>query len=110
EKATSNICTAQALLANMASFYAVWHGPQGLLRIALRVNAMARLLARLVAPELLPVHSQWFDTLVFDLGDALVDVNTRAAQARINLRQFPGAPLVGIALDETVRASDVADL
>src|SRR5690606_7226871 len=49
EKATSNICTAQALLANMAGFYAVWHGPQGLRRIALRVNAMGRLLERLLA-------------------------------------------------------------
>ena len=44
DKATSNICTAQALLANMAAFYAVYHGPQGLLRIALRTHAMARLL------------------------------------------------------------------
>jgi len=110
EKATSNICTAQALLANMASFYAVWHGPQGLRRIALRVNAMARLLARLVAPELLPVHAHWFDTLVFDAGDSLADIDARAAQARINLRRFARSSLVGVALDETVRAADVADL
>jgi glycine dehydrogenase len=51
DKATSNICTAQALLANMAAFYAVYHGPQGLLRIALRVNAMTRLLCALIAPS-----------------------------------------------------------
>ena len=51
DKATSNICTAQALLANMAGFYAVYHGPTGLKRIALRANYMARALACLVKPE-----------------------------------------------------------
>ncbi len=114
DKATSNICTAQALLATMASFYAVWHGPQGLLRMALRVNAMARLLARLAAPTLQPVHEQWFDTLAFDPGDALGEIRTRAQSLRINLREIQATNAARarlcVALDETVRPVDVADL
>ncbi|MFM8548471.1 MAG: glycine dehydrogenase, partial [Betaproteobacteria bacterium] len=89
DKATSNVCTAQALLANMASFYAVWHGPAGLLRIALRVNAMSRLLAALVAPAgLKPAHAAWFDTLVFDLGAQLPLALERAARLAISLRNL----------------------
>ena len=119
DKATSNICTAQALLANMAGFYAVWHGPRGLLRIALRVNAMARLLVALLAdarggPSVGPVHAHWFDTLAFEVGASLADVRERAAAVRINLRELPvpeGDPArVGIALDETVGPADIVDL
>jgi glycine dehydrogenase len=109
EKATSNICTSQALLANMASFYAVYHGPQGLLRIALRVNAMARLLAALASPALTPVHRDFFDTLVFDAGTLAQSVLERAAAQRINLRAL-GAGRVGVSLDETTGLDDVADL
>ena len=61
EKATSNICTSQALLANVAALYAIWHGPQGLRRIALRTHFMARLLAAALAPE----SPAFFDTLTF---------------------------------------------
>ena len=114
DKATSNICTAQALLANMASFYAVYHGPQGLLRIALRVNAMARLLARAVEGALVPVHAHWFDTLQFDTGASAPDVRERARAVGINLRDWAaeGGPAgrFGVALDETVTIADVADL
>ncbi|MBN9463564.1 MAG: aminomethyl-transferring glycine dehydrogenase [Burkholderiales bacterium] len=114
DKATSNICTSQALLANMAGFYAVYHGPQGLLRIALRVNAMARLLAHLLAPALAPLHASWFDTLVFDLGEGVADARRRAHAMRINLREYEaeGGPdgRVGAALDETVTPLDVAEL
>ncbi|MGD9944890.1 MAG: aminomethyl-transferring glycine dehydrogenase [Burkholderiaceae bacterium] len=118
DKATSNICTAQALLANMASFYAVYHGPQGLLRIALRVNAMTRLLVRLTAASLRPLHEHWFDTLVFDTGAGADGVRQRAAALRINLRDFDreqaGSAAVagrfGVALDETTTPADVADL
>src|SRR5690606_32913838 len=85
DKATSNICTSQALLANMASFYAVYHGPQGLRRIALRVNAMARLLAALLAqagaPR--PLHDCFFDTLVFELGAGAIAAHERARSLRI---------------------------
>ena len=110
DKATSNICTAQALLANMAAFYAVYHGPQGLLRIALRTHAMARLLV--AASGLTPVHSAYFDTLVFDLaaaGQDPVAVDARAAQQRINLRVLSGGRR-GVALDESTGLQDVADL
>ncbi len=112
DKATSNICTAQALLANMASFYAVYHGPQGLLRIALRVNAMARLLEALLAPALRREgDAAYFDTLVFDVGTAAADVADRAKALRINLRPLPGAGArLAVSFDETVTLADVADV
>jgi glycine cleavage system P protein (glycine dehydrogenase) len=103
EKATSNICTAQVLLANVAAFYAIWHGPEGLRRIALRVHLMARLLARALAPE----AQHWFDTLTWRADAAAVRV--RAAEKRINLR-YLGAERVGATLDETTTLADVADL
>ena len=109
DKATSNICTAQALLANMAAFYAVYHGPEGLLRIALRVNAMVRLLCALVAPQRAPVHADVFDTVVFDLGDDAASVLERARAERINLRMLAGTR-VGVSLDETVTLRDITDL
>ncbi|HEY5633131.1 MAG TPA: aminomethyl-transferring glycine dehydrogenase [Burkholderiaceae bacterium] len=109
DKATSNICTAQALLANIASFYAVYHGPQGLARIALRVNALARLLAALLAPAITPRHAHYFDTLVFDLGASAADAFERAQGLRINLRDYGGGR-VGASLDETTSLDDVADL
>src|SRR5438477_4399690 len=79
DKATSNICTAQALLANMAGFYAVYHGPAGLRRIALRTNFMARLLAACVKPE----STAFFDTVICKVPTE--EVRARAKQRRINL-------------------------
>ena len=110
DKATSNICTAQALLANMAAFYAVYHGPQGLLRIALRVNALARLL--IDASGLTPVHSAFFDTVVVDPRAAGIDplaIGARAQAQCINLRTLPDGR-IAIALDETVGLDDIADI
>jgi glycine dehydrogenase len=119
DKATSNICTAQALLANMASFFAVYHGPAGLYRIALRANAMARLLVK--ASGLLPVEKNFFDTVTFsaqalgaangnqDTAATLAAIQARAQDKQINLRYFANGD-VGVALDETVSLADVADL
>ena len=112
DKATSNICTAQALLANMAAFYAVYHGPAGLLRIALRVNALTRLLAALVAPAFKPRHREYFDTLVFDTGLASAAIADRARAQAVNLRPYgAGAKAaLGVSFDETVGLADVADV
>ncbi len=123
EKATSNICTAQALLANIASFYAVWHGPEGLRAIAQRVHALARLLAHLVgqapqdaaAQERTPtlLHDAFFDTLAYEVDDAS-KLRERARAQRINLREHAtesGAKArFGASLDETTTLADVADL
>jgi glycine dehydrogenase len=113
DKATSNVCTAQALLANMAGFYAIYHGPEGLRRIALRVNAMARLLAGLSAPRATLLSDHYFDTLRFDAGKDATAVLDRARSLQINLRDLSQEGLPGqiaLALDETVGLDDVADL
>ena len=112
DKATSNICTAQALLANMAAFYAIYHGPEGLLRIALRTHAMARLLVQAVARSGRlgpPLHAHYFDTVAFDAAGDLAQVLERGASRRINLRQLGGERLA-VAFDETVGLADVADV
>ena len=97
EKATSNICTAQVLLAVMASFYAVWHGPEGLRRIAQRVNLQARLLADCARRAGLRVrHRAFFDTIVVESCDAAAFV-----AAGFNVRRLDNEA-IGIALDETV--------
>ncbi len=109
EKATSNICTAQVLLAVMASMYAVWHGPHGLVRIARRVNLSARLLAdAAVRAGLTLRHAAYFDTLALDVPDADA-LCARAVAAGFNLRKLD-ATGVAIALDETVTAAELAAL
>jgi glycine dehydrogenase len=104
DKATSNICTAQALLANMAGFYAVYHGPRGLTRIALRANYMARLLAAHVHCE----SKSFFDTVVVKVSSAEA-VRSRASAKRINLRYLDGAR-VAVSFDELTSLEDVADV
>ena len=109
ERATSNICTAQALLANVAGMYAAYHGPAGLREIALRVHGLARLLAdRLRALGVAPRHDAFFDTLRVDPGGAggAAAVRSAAEAARINFRYHPDGD-VGIALDETTTPADV---
>ena len=101
EKATSNICTAQVLLAVMAGCYAVWHGPQGLVRIARRVALQAQLLAGAARAAGLGVrHAEFFDTIALDVPDA--DALLESARAAgFNWRRLDDRG-VAIALDETV--------
>src|SRR5271165_5741978 len=109
EKATSNICTAQVLLAVIAGFYAVWHGPDGLRRIASRVNLQARLLADAARRAGLRVrHDAFFDTLAIDCADADKLVSKARADG-FNLRRLDGEG-VGIALDETVTREELFQL
>jgi len=104
EKATSNICTAQVLLAVIAGFYAVWHGPDGLRRIARRVSLEARMLAEAATRGGLRVrHDAFFDTIVVEGAEDLI---ARAAKAGYNFRRVDDTG-VGIALDETVTRDDL---
>jgi glycine dehydrogenase len=101
EKATSNICTAQALLAVMAGMYAVWHGPEGLTAIAKRVHELtSNLAARLTAGGTTVVNPTWFDTLTVRVSGRAEEVVAAAEDRMINLRQI-GLDHVGISLDET---------
>ncbi len=107
EKATSNICTAQVLLAVVASMYAVYHGPKGIRGIAARVHAHAAVVAAgLRARGLKLRHAGFFDTVaVVGTASELDGWIAAAAAQKINLRRLDGA--VGIALDETVGAAEV---
>ena len=113
EKATSNVCTAQVLLAVTAAMYAVYHGPDGLRRIARRVHAYATALASaLQRMGYGLVHAQYFDTLAVEVGADVMPRIMDAARARqINLRTLSQTPpRIGVALDETVTDADVADV
>ncbi|NIG57302.1 aminomethyl-transferring glycine dehydrogenase [Chitinophaga sp. Cy-1792] len=106
EKATSNICTAQALLANMAAMYAVYHGPAGLKNIATRVALLTKTLAdKLTAKGLQLAAANFFDTIVVSGAD----VKAKAEGAGINFRYFANGA-VGISLDETTTIGDVNDI
>lgn len=111
DRATSNICTAQVLLAVVASMYAVYHGPKGLKRIARRVHLLTKILAK--ALEELGYQREpgpFFDTLKINSGPkSESEVIAAALAKKINLRAYSDGA-VGIALDETVTAEDLADL
>jgi glycine dehydrogenase len=109
EKANSNICTAQVLLANMASFYAVYHGPKGLATIAARIHRLAAILALGVKQAGLRLeHEQFFDTVTIEVGDKPA-VLERADQLKMNLRRDLYG-VVAVSLDETTTPKDIADL
>jgi glycine dehydrogenase len=111
DKATSNICTAQALLANIAGFYGAYHGPDGLKRIAQRVHrAAGAMVAGLKMLGHAVVHEHYFDTVRVRLkGASAAAVHAAARQRRINLRDY-GDGTVGFSLDETVLPGDLQDL
>ncbi|MGF1723463.1 aminomethyl-transferring glycine dehydrogenase [Photobacterium nomapromontoriensis] len=111
EKATSNICTAQALLANMAAFYALYHGPEGLRKIGRRVHHLTAILAaglRNAGIEL--ANETFFDTLTLNTGKQTASFYQQALNAGINLRKYPSSgngDQLGISLDETTKIEDV---
>ncbi|WP_308763016.1 aminomethyl-transferring glycine dehydrogenase [uncultured Bacteroides sp.] len=112
EKATSNICTAQALLATMSGFYAVYHGPEGIREIAEQVHAVAVWVAeQLVRLGYKLRHDTFFDTLRIQLPDnvTLQEVRTIALGKEINLRYFDNGD-VGISVDETTTQADAKRL
>jgi len=109
EKANSNICTSQVLLANIASLYAVFHGPVGLKRIASRIHRLTDILAQGLQQRGLKLrHTTWFDTLTVEVSDKAA-VLDRALSFGMNLRSDI-LNAVGITLDETTTREDVASL
>ncbi len=113
EKATSNICTAQVLLAVIASMYAVYHGPAGLKRIAQRVASYTAVLAQGLRELGVAIRSDSaFDALMIDSGPETAAIAARAVAAGMNLRRFPewGDVFIGINLDETTTRDDIRAL
>lgn len=110
ERATSNICTAQALLANMAAMYAVYHGPQGLKAIAKRVHYLTTSLVETLKEEGQEIlEGSYFDTVVIKTKEKEALLK-RAEEKGLLFRNFAEADLVGISLDETTEFTDVADI
>lgn len=109
ERATSNICTAQVLLSVMAGMYAVYHGPEGLKKIAGRIHGLTRALhAGLTAAGIKQLNENYFDTLKVQVAESKA-IEREALKREINLRYF-SATEVGISLDETTTADDVQQL
>lgn len=106
EKATSNICTAQALLSNIAAMYAVYHGPDGISDIAKRVSSYTKALADALGDK--NVHASYFDTLKIKVADESSTVKS-LEDAGYNIRAF-GDGHIGISLDETARPQDIEQL
>jgi glycine dehydrogenase len=110
EKATSNICTAQVLLANIAGFYAVYHGPEGLKTIAYRIHRLTAVLAAgLVRLGFTINNDGCFDTITVNTGAKAQDILNRARQHEINLRDF-GDGRLGVSLDEKSTREEVIKL
>jgi glycine dehydrogenase len=109
EKATSNICTAQALLANMAAMYAVYHGPEGLRNIARRVALLTQTLANALEERGYHILNEYFfDTIVVKVED-VTQFRQKAERQKLNFRYY-SSNLIGISLDETTSPSDLFDI
>lgn len=110
EKATSNICTAQVLLAVIAGMYAVYHGPQGLRRIAERVHTLTSVFAQGIRQAGLEVtNKSWFDTLTIATGNATEQIHFRARDSKINLRVIDDNH-IGVSFDEVTSRADIEKL
>ena len=112
DKATSNVCTAQVLLAVIAGMFAVYHGPDGLRRIAQRIHTLTSLLAEGLhrVDDVRVVHDTYFDTLCIETDqDRASSIHAAARERHINLRSISPTRL-GVSLDETTRPEDVTEL
>ncbi|MCX7605664.1 MAG: aminomethyl-transferring glycine dehydrogenase [Bacteroidia bacterium] len=111
ERATSNICTAQVLLAHMATLYALYHGPEGLRALATRIHSQtSRLAQALETTPFPPMYAQFFDTLRLKASlDNLTSIRQAAERHQINFRYFSDGS-IGISLDETVQEKDLQDI
>lgn len=112
EKATSNICTAQALLANISAMYAVYHGPAGIKSIASRIHGMAKITEAALGKLGIKNHNkEYFDTLMLHVDESKYEAIKVEAEARmINLRYFNDGVHIGVAFDETVDLDDLGEL
>lgn len=109
EKATSNICTAQVLLSVMASMYAVYHGPEGLKKIAGRIHGLAQLLEKgLTSLGIKQVNKNYFDTVKIEVADKK-SIREKAEKAEINFRYFDNNT-IGISVDETTSVEDIENI
>ena len=109
EKATSNICTAQALLSIMAAAYGIYHGPDGIKHIAERANTFANMFASEVTPKYKLVSDTFFDTVCLDTGADTADILKRAYNYGVNLRKV-NDERISVAFDETTELKDINNL